>query len=683
MIRACPFSAILLLAAAVSSLGAGPDTHLFEARVPDGNTVVFLPAADVESPDDAAAWLRWAGESLPGGRKSLRAVWDEETVELELFGMAAAGLLHAGDDAVDPAGRVRFVLAETPQPGAVSVRVKLDSLPGAGAATPDAMCLTNVWILSRDTFFDHCQASVDAGRPLDARRTIAGLLDAGPVHPATPGYQGWREAIDLFCRANRGVEAAFRVRNGGEDPLRFRIGDGDVVDIAPGRTRDMRPDPDATAVDWTAWSEPVRADDDDYVPQKGRRSWVRFGDDVELTFDGRVGRLKDDPLLRLPEGAVPDGEEPEALVVYADDPGRAVPPKAVSHGGGRLAVSVEPRRAVSSVRLRADGWKNAEFRPAGGAPVAARRGEEAALDGSPMEKAVVPPPKEKAVPRNESEPRVVSESPKPSPPAAAVSAAPAPPWPPRPAVADAKTWLSGTDSAKPGLLVLAAGDEKDVRDRAVTYLRVLQGYWPVPGCENEYTRTFRAMVAHIAGCFDETCSFHIPDAADPKREALRLLGWPTEDQKTFCGNTIRDDGRFEWPWDKDMLRSMWIGRWKEDCRKALNRTDSEWLKARDQAFDRWQGINVKTKQRSDKEPFVQAYRHVETCSGCKLCFPFRDKVVGEPDFEARRAALFRGLVQAENPLSDRGIPLSDREVDAIVKEFARLEREQNGKGGNR
>ena len=179
MIRACPFSAILPLAAAVSSLGAGPDTHLFEARVPDGNTVVFLPAADVESPDDAAAWLRWAGESLPGGRKSLRAVWDEETVELELFGMAAAGLLHAGDDAVDPAGRVRFVLAETPQPGAVSVRVKLDSLPGAGAATPDAMCLTNVWIFSGRW----------AGPSRDARlpRLARGHR---PVLPRQPGRRG-------------------------------------------------------------------------------------------------------------------------------------------------------------------------------------------------------------------------------------------------------------------------------------------------------------------------------------------------------------------------------------------------------------------------------------------------------------------------------------------------------------
>ena len=738
--RRTALAAAALLAAGFPARGAGPDTHLFEARVPDGKTVVFLPAADIESRDDAAAWLRWAGESLPGGRGKLRAAWDEETIELELFGMAAPGLLHEGDDAVDPAGRVRFVLAETPAPGAEHVRVRLAALPGSDEATPDTMCLTNVWILSRERFFDRCREAADAGRILDARKAVANLLDSGPVHPGTPGFDAWRAAIDDFCSEMPGLEARVVFLNRGDNRLRVRTG-GRILDIPPGKQDVAKPPSNATEVKWEAWSEPVRGSEDDYEPEPGTHSWSRFGDDVTVPFDRVVGHRKGNPRLFLPDGAIPPEAKAagvEAVVNY-EASGRPVPAE-LKWEGSRAYVEIEPRNAVKSVRLSASGWRDAAFHPADGI-VIRQRGETAELKGSPMRRDVKPWPEAipvaivwngfvgPAVLRADGLPGISEQTLDPARPeyslpiAAALAAesdetaakpvslkvvygasattihtnvvvrrgerpavvrfelprtevrpsvdtSKVPRWPTQTQIKAARAWLSSRHPEAPGLLMLAESDDKEVRDRAVTLLRALQGFWPVPALENEHTRTLRALTAHLAVC--PGCHEH-PSVGDPKQEAFRELGWQPDDQSSFCRDTIRYDKRFQWPWDRDMLMSLFAGYWKKECRAALDPGDSGRGAALDKAFKRWRGVNAKKNEQSDHEPFIRAYRHIETCPGCGFCSPFRGRIAKAPDFEARRAALFRGLVQAENAMSDR-------EVDAIVKEFARLEREKTEKG---
>jgi hypothetical protein len=86
------------------------------------------------------------------------------------------------------------------------------------------------------------------------------------------------------------------------------------------------------------------------------------------------------------------------------------------------------------------------------------------------------------------------------------------------------------------------------------------------------------------------------------------------------------------------------------------------------AKERWNGGENPQKP---KTMFAEAYIHIVCCNGCDHCRPFRDDMLKEKTFEARRASLFRALMLWDGWNWKQGEPLlTPREVDSILRKFS-------------
>lgn len=184
------------------------ETHLFRVVVPDRGAVVFLPTAEIASPQDASAYLAWVRKTPALAGFSLRAVWDTDEVRLRVPQKSDAALLREGDTAVDPSGLVGFTVAKTPGPDAEFVELKLAKRPEPGEADPLLLCLTNAWVLSFGDLANRWHDEIGAGRPEVVREQAEALRGRF----ARPGGESWRTNVTDFVT---GLESSSREA---EDP---------------------------------------------------------------------------------------------------------------------------------------------------------------------------------------------------------------------------------------------------------------------------------------------------------------------------------------------------------------------------------------------------------------------------------------------------------------------------------
>jgi len=718
-------SAVLLLPgsafAADATARLGPDTYLLEAKAPAGSIIAFVPSGAVNGNyliakrEDSAAYRKWAEESHPGRSVSLQ--WDVVPFEMDVVAdRILLACVRKGDEGVDPSGRFRFTVAADPDPSSGRVSLLLANPPAAKDFDPYC-CASNVWILSRDALFDRWGDEVQAGRVRETRAAFRSLERAGRFATSPE----WRSAANAFA-AKPGLCAAIRFRNGKQAQVRVRI-EGETRNVRPGDSWDWKPDaPLRTGeVEWMARDlGDGRFGDDDWEWRSDRVAFDPMGDDVSVDLSGPCGRLKPSPFLAFPDGALPPGVDLRAELRYADE-ARGVP-AAIVERDGRRGVECEPGREVRQCVVRADGWKDARFGPPGPSAVFVRD-QSVSLVGAGMERALAPwkdgavriawngfggkvrilaqsegqtvvdqtiaPGTEivpiplgerlRDLPASETQVSVSWWSEEKNLGAQSCSVrrgvhpgeiavglpAPAPkvPWPDRNRVKEAHDWFSGNGWNGYSIQFYLKPSERESdyhfkrnRQDAKRALFRLLGFRPEAWSDfhpewRGFEVTFDEMVAHIESC--PGCLAHrssLPACA----EALRSLG---ADIRLIQSLTA-------WPNPKNFPSFMTS--WWGDCAVALmERHDLQYDSTAklNHAKERWNGGG-----KVQKSWFAEAFVHILCCPGCLNCPPFRDDMLREKTFEARRAALFRALMKHGWNWGQTPRP-EDGEIDRILQKF--------------
>ncbi len=707
-------AAAFLAAAAGADVpgNVGPETHLLEAKAPDGAVVAFVPSGSadgrrlVSAPEDAAAWRKWAKESHPGKEVELR--WDVEPFDLEVVDADLLAWVREGDEGIDPAGRFRYAVASNPVPASGRVSLLLENAPDAKDFAPDC-CASNVWLLSRDTLFARWKESARQGGAADVRRAFRSLKRSGRF-VASPE---WRAAADDFVAKMPDLRAAVRFRNGKKTPVRVRIG-GMPETVPAGGSWDWSPREDTLPgpVSWEARDVgDGRSSDDDWTwsPAAEIAGFDPMGEDVDVLLSGPYGSLKPLPFLEFPAGCLPDGAV-RAELQYADGGLETVP---VMARNGLPAVECEPGRPVRQCVVRLDGWKDGAFAPEGGIASVARD-RSLKLSGAPMERnlppwkdgvvrivwkngfegnirlrvkagataivdqTVEPGTESVPIPISESlrdtrvsetnimvswrsgdkklgdQPLVVSRGTAPDEVSIVLSAPASKVAWPTADFAALKEWFSSV------LFYLLPKDrendpilKKERRESKKSLCRLL-GFRPGQSGNPEREKTFDKMVSHIEGC--SGCFAH-RSSLSACAEALRSLGAESVESLTA--------------WPKEGNFRGFICDWWKECTHVLDNVFAVRIdptESLNKALERWNGEGD---PRKPKTMFAEAYVHIVCCNGCDHCRPFRNAMLKEKTFENRRAALFRALMLWDGWKWKSGerSPTSG-EVDSILQRFS-------------
>ncbi len=351
-----------LLAVAQGSADAGTEgpsagTHLFRAGLRN-ETVVFFPSAEIDSPEDASAYLRWAAESHPG---RLRAVWDVDgDIPLVWAQKYDAGfLLREGDDAVDSTGRIAFVVDQPPKDGGRSFTLRLAEPIERGKASPE-ICFTNAWILSRRTLFNRWRRDLAAGRASAVRSDLRQLQESGRYK--APGGAEWEDAVEKFLADTPELWLPVHFENRADHRVLVAC-EGSTKSLAPGESWDatVRTFPADGSVHWTAWDDIGLCDKDYKTPGEGNVDWnplARTPAPVILKGDYGVQHPAPKILLGdfIPAALRGRLDAVRLRVVYGDGSQTGLPIHAMPDG--TPYAEIDPHRPVETLELKAAGYQS-------------------------------------------------------------------------------------------------------------------------------------------------------------------------------------------------------------------------------------------------------------------------------------------------------------------------------------
>ncbi len=362
-----------VLALAVASAGAPPSAEdfLFRAAVRN-QTVVFLPTSEIRSEADADSYLRWAAEVHAARGGQLRAVWDrEDSIPLSAVQKYdAAFLLRPGDDALDPSGRVRFVVKDADgEAGRFSL--SLASALAPGVATPE-VCFTNAWVLSRERLFERWRTEIAGGDASGVRAQMRALRDSGRYKAV--GGEVWEREVAGFVEKTPALWPALKVVNAtGRRVAVSVLGGRNGEYFAPGERKTIRVGkmPEGGKISWMARdAEPEELCERDFSSvREGEYPWDPLGAaDAEVVLDGRLGERKDNPRVDLSSllPAVSDSgsARPElrsVRVFYADALSRPENAPVLKSEYGSPQIEIAPHRAVRRIVLDAPGFQTLQI----------------------------------------------------------------------------------------------------------------------------------------------------------------------------------------------------------------------------------------------------------------------------------------------------------------------------------
>lgn len=416
----------------------GPDTYLFRASIPDNGMVVFLPESEIESKEDAAAYLDWARKTYPVQASRLRAVWASEKVDLPAAWPAEAALLKEEDSAVDSSGSIAFKVAEPLKNG--KFKLRLANRPAKGEASPH-LCLTNVWVLPREQLLERWKNDLetrpDEGR-VEVKAQIEALRSSGRFNLS--GGEAWRTAIEDF-RTNYPAlwpRVRFENRTGVPVEIRYQF---ETNTISPGDTWSVavKEPPADGSVNWLARaaSDPALLPTD-YEWSSNSIPWSHSASsDPMHFFETPPGTVKPMPTLQLKLSV--DKQKPSvpfpmlaglrATVYYKDGNPETIQ---AFETNGCPCVEVRPHAPTTGISLEADGYEpSIKVIWEGCDELALNCGDTMAI---PFPKMLVPVKKEE---EKVQEKAVVASSPSeqpekkepPAPAAPAIQTYPIAPWP--------------------------------------------------------------------------------------------------------------------------------------------------------------------------------------------------------------------------------------------------------------
>ena len=396
---ACVAAAVLCGASASAAERPDETDYLFRVSLPANAVDVFLPAREIGTREEAAAYLDWARRTHAGSKGEIRAVWDDEPVDVALpknsnLRTNLLAFVRDGDSAVDPSGFNAFTVTNADAAtGAFQLVLAGGREPdGTRAPLDPRVCLTNVWVLPRRELF----ARWDREAPTNAagvRAEIAALRDSGLFRLSVGRGKAWETAVDAYVRGNRDLRPKIRFWNRSGVPVLLSFDGKDVVRVSPDDSFDFVPPAEdaRTSFPWRARRADLEsATDADYKWDEGDIAWSAAAtEDAAKTFFDPPGRLKAEPYFDLPREAVPDelGDgRAKAFARYAGEEEVAVE---LERSGGTLRFKARPHRKLESLRISGpSGWKDGTLRPKGLAELAYGDTGELVLE-SPMQ----PPPK--------------------------------------------------------------------------------------------------------------------------------------------------------------------------------------------------------------------------------------------------------------------------------------------------
>ena len=354
------WAVLLALLAGPWCVGAeapGPETHLFRAELPNREMAVFLPERDISSPEDAAAYLRWARETHPAWAGRIRAVWTSDPVALPVHWQNEAAFLREGDSAVDSAGAIRFRVAGLPENGRFRVRLETD--PAAGTATPK-LCLTNIWVLSRDDLFARWRKALADNpdtAPAEVRGQIEVLTTSGRY--ARRGGAIWEAAVEDFRTNTPALWPRIRFENR-TDVAVVVVCQGATITIPPSAARTVIVKDPANEIPWVARLIPLPPFvAEDYEWTTNSLPWRRSASsDSVHVFDTPPGVLKPPPTIDLKfEGfGQPIPSDLRVSIRYKDGKEETITAY-VTNGVPR--IQVRPRVAMSAILFACDAnWRS-------------------------------------------------------------------------------------------------------------------------------------------------------------------------------------------------------------------------------------------------------------------------------------------------------------------------------------
>jgi len=349
-------------AASADESPPGPENYLFKARISDNGMVVFLPEAEIWSREDAAEYLRWARETYPAHSSRIVAKWASEDVDLAVLRSADAALLKAGDAAIDFGGKVSFSVVGPAENG--KFRLHLASLPAFGEADP-GLCLTNVWVLSRNGLLERWRKALAAdpdGAPAEVKKEIETVSGGGRY--GREGGEIWRATVEDFSTNTPALWPRVRFENRTSLPVSMRCLQAKNTIAPGGEWRVAVKDPPTDGeVKFFARHVPVAPyQEEDYGWATNSLAWSRTAPaDAVHVFNEPPGTLLPPPYLILRIKGM-EGEMPPGLAVAVDYKGGSTETIKASmrtiNGKSEPVVEIKPHVPVTALALMADGYED-------------------------------------------------------------------------------------------------------------------------------------------------------------------------------------------------------------------------------------------------------------------------------------------------------------------------------------
>lgn len=728
MARWIALSSVLLLAAAAFCGPAeiGPSNWLFQvslknragASPSDGRQLlVLLPSASIRSEDDLGKYLAWCVRAHKSFSGSIRSAWDIDDIEFREpenanLSEKMTSFLRPGDSARDPSGAMSLVVTNVPGDGRGTFQLCLAERPLAPETATPAICITNLWVLSRQELLKRWEKALYYGKREEVFDEMGHLARSGRYR--LPGGSSWEQAVEQFRKLHPELRPSVLFKNESGKPILVEVEDRKMSpEIPSGSSRRFPPSGERRRIAWR----------------------VRPADDPNLTdtdYDWASGGAYWDPedtenvVVRLSPSSVGRELEKWPKISLTNTFDAAVHFR-MEYGENKQPLDVPPRRRVDvpfekskylkkkekekllkemEVRFIAESdeaerpWRRTVTIRRGQAPVTLTielERKDDAKAASPAQPSAKPTAPAQKTPEASTKPAVPVQK---KPEASTKPAAPARKTPEASASKPSAT-LQQKPSEAPAQPQNAAGQQTTHRNarpvgekvdwpsseritELINYFgnnacqTVMRGtktdgdefltlanwqkFWKTSGT-NGLERTFREAVAHVARCPGrcEACrerrsqNTNLGSADHPKTEVFRCIGsWAPNNQKSFC-NKLIDEERYK----IENLKEDPCYWWRFCTEKKADPARS--AKAELSRF--WQGFE------GNGNEFGRFYHNVEL--GNPDFENYHKAIAHLPTFEERRRELFR-MVILDEPSTDWGEVGVDKPSAAAVDEMIGL-----------
>ena len=620
--------------------------------------LVLLPSADILSKEGLEQYLAWCMETHKSFKGGVFSCWDVDDIEFREQTNAnlaekMSSFLRRGDSASDPSGVLSLVVTDVPEDGGATFKLGLAEPLAPGTATP-ALCLTNLWVLSRKELFDRWGKAIASGKNDEVFDEIARLAKSGRYRLA--GGRAWEKAVQEFRKSHSSLRPSIVFRNESEKTICIVVENMKMApNISPGESKRFQPSGESRRIAWK-----VRPADDpdlgdkDYDWASGSAYW----DSEEI----------ENSIVRLSPTAVGGKRETWPMITVTNSFNAAVRlrmeyennttnPPVVLNPFSQYRITPHPHKMSDDDEMKmvfiaesdkaAAPWRREIIIRRGHEPLPLRialeeKVKKPALPPSQPQKA---PEQTKPMLQPQQTTATGQKKPAPQPQPPQPQKAAARPAPTRPVVPGGRVvdWPKSIGKLtsyflQPPVLDVTSGKKKEGND--FDRLAKWQRFWET-GSTDELEQIFRDAVAHVAGCpkgctaCKEQRHGRLGKAKDPKEEVFWAIGsWEPVKQREFC-DALVEKVLYK---AEDLVEDPYY--WWRFCTEKM---DDPAHSAKEELSRFWHGLGDRGKE------FGRLYCNVEL--GNPNFERYHEAIAYLPTFEERREKLFK-MVLLEEPQTD-------------------------------